>query len=311
MLNPQRLRVLQAVVAAGSMQAAARALHYSPATVSQHMAALSAETGLTLFTRDGRGLRPSAACIELVEHAEETLQALGRLDRVVEGLRHHRSEHLALSCFSSVAKEWMPSVVRALRAADPHMTVEISLNEPRPSLSGRTPAVDVRYESPAEPPVDRDEYHREELCVEEFAAALPAEHPLAARDSVQIADLAQEDWVDYDLNMSPTGRIIRHACQAAGFTPQFTARLDDHAAALSLVSAGLGVAVLPRLALADVPSGVTVRRLTETDSADYAPAARRRIVAHVHRRSALDPAVLLTMECLRECAAALSTDATH
>lgn len=308
MLNPQRLRVLQAVVAAGSMQAAARALHYSPATVSQHMAALSEETGLRLFTRDGRGLRPTAACTELVRHAEETLEALGRLDRVVEGLRHHRTDHLALSCFSSVAKEWIPSVIRALRAADPHVTVEVSLNEPRPSLSGRTPAIDVRYESPDDPPVARDGYDRQELCVEDFAAALPTDHPLAERATVQIADLAQEDWVDYDLHVSPTGRIIRHACQAAGFTPQFTARLDDHAAALSLVSAGLGITVLPRLTLADIPSGVAVRRLTRDESGDYVPAARRRIVAYVHQRSALDPAVTLTMDCLRECATALSAD---
>ncbi len=58
MISPHRLRVLKAVLAAGSLHGAARNLHYSPATVSQHMTELSRETGLELFVRRGRGLDP-------------------------------------------------------------------------------------------------------------------------------------------------------------------------------------------------------------------------------------------------------------
>lgn len=91
MISPHRLRVLKAVLAAGSLHGAARNLHYSPATVSQHMTELSRETGLELFVRRGRGLDPTPAALQLAEQAEEVLAELDRLDRAAEDLRRGRT----------------------------------------------------------------------------------------------------------------------------------------------------------------------------------------------------------------------------
>lgn len=299
MLNPQRLRVLQAVIAAGSLQAAARNLHYSPATVSQHITALGKETGLRLFEKDGRGIRPTAAGLQLAEHAGRALDGLSRLDRVVDDLRSRRTKHLAIACFSSVAKEWVPQVVRRARQLEPELTVEISLNEPHAGQGRRPAHLDVRNERPDEPAEHLEGYQRHELCVEDFAAVLPQEHPLAGQETITMQQLQHEDWVDHDIYESPTGRIIRSACQAAGFSPQFTARLDDHHAALSLVSAGLGITVLPHLALMDLPSGVVVKSLSK-------PQVRRRIVAHLRRSESSDPLVAAALKTLQEQAAAFS-----
>lgn len=301
MLNPQRLRVFQAVVAAGSLQAAARNLHYSPATVSQHITALSRETGLQLFEKDGRGRRPTAAGVHLAEQATAALSGLSRLDQVVDDLRSQRSKHLVIACFSSVAQEWIPEVVRRARESEPELTVEISLNEPHGGQGRRPAGIDVRNESMEEPAAPLEDCIRHELCVEDFAVVIPSDHPLISERSVSMRQLQKENWVDHDIYESPTGRIIRSAALAAGFTPQFSARLDDHHAALRIVSAGLGIAVLPRLALRDLPPGVVARPLRR-------PRVQRRIVAHVRHSASLDPIVAGSLICLRQQAQLLIAD---
>lgn len=293
MLNPHRLRVLQSVIATGSIQGAARSLHYSPATVSQHMSILAQETGLKLFDRSGRGLSPTTAALSLARGSTPVLQSLDELDRLVEGLRHGRSSHLTLASFTSAAKEWLPQVVATLRAKDPELTVQISLNEPYAEKTGRPVDIDIRNESPLEPEEHFSGYLRHLLRHEDFAVVLPVDHPLAQSESVEVHELSDQMWVDHDIKDSPNGRMIRTACQAAGFVPQFAARLDDHNAALSLVAAGLGITVLPHLALQDLPRGTVVRALRN-------PTVQRRIVAHVRQDRAGEELVSAALKMLHE-----------
>ena len=292
MLNPHRLRVLQSVIATGSIQGAARSLHYSPATVSQHMSILAQEIGLKLFERSGRGLTPTTAALSLAQGSTAVLQGLDELDRLVEGLRRGRSSHLVLASFTSAAKEWLPQVVATLRARDPELTVQISLNEPYAEKTGRPVDIDIRNESPLEPEEHFKGYLRHLLRHEDFAVVLPADHPLADSEAVEVHQLSDQMWVDHDIKDSPNGRMIRTACQAAGFVPQFAARLDDHNAALSLVAAGLGITVLPHLALRDLPRGTVVRPLRN-------PTVQRRIVAHVRQDRAGEELVAAALKVLR------------
>lgn len=293
MLNPHRLRVLQSVIATGSIQGAARSLHYSPATVSQHMAILARETGLKLFERSGRGVTPTTAALSLAQGSTPVLQGLDELDRLVEGLHRGRSGHLALASFTSAAKEWLPQVVATLREVDPELTVQISLNEPYAAKTGRPVDIDIRNESPLEPEEHFTGYQRHLLRDEDFAVVLPEDHPLAGAKAVEVHELSDQMWVDHDIKDSPNGRMIRTACQAAGFVPQFAARLDDHNAALSLVAAGLGITVLPHLALRDLPRGTVVRPLRN-------PTVQRRIVAHVKQDRAGEELVAAALTVLRE-----------
>ncbi|GAA1142373.1 LysR family transcriptional regulator [Nesterenkonia lutea] len=284
--------MLQSVIATGSIQGAARSLHYSPATVSQHMNTLSQETGLTLFERSGRGLLPTQAGLSLAQGSTAALQGLDELDRLVESMRHGRSRHLVIASFTSAAKEWLPRVVATLRATEPELTVQISLNEPYAEKAGTAVDIDIRNESPLEPEEHFTGYLRQRLRDEDFAVVLPAGHDLAEADVVEVHQLADQMWVDPDIKDSPNSRMIHTACQAAGFVPQFAARLDDHNAALALVAAGLGVTVLPHLALRSLPPGTVLRPLRN-------PTVRRRIVAHVKQDRAADPLVAAALEILR------------
>ncbi|WP_211240214.1 LysR family transcriptional regulator [Promicromonospora kroppenstedtii] len=146
MLNPRRLEILRAVLAAGSINQAARNLSYSPATISQHMTALARETGLVLFEKQGRGIVATDDARHLADQAQALLADFGRLERVVADLRAGHGQHLAVACFASAAEQWMPAVVRAVRELQPNLTVEISLNEPVDGRGRRLPDLDVRTE---------------------------------------------------------------------------------------------------------------------------------------------------------------------
>ena len=294
-INPHRLRVLRAVLAAGSIHGAARNLHYSPATVSQHMTELTRETGLELFTRSGRGLVPTPAAVHLSEQAGEALAGLDRLDQVVTDLREGRDRQLTISTFSSAAKHWLPDVVTAVRAQDPGLTFEISLNESQAPAASRPVDIDVQQESLEEAEQHFPGYIRQPLGIEDFEVVLPVGHPLAEAETATVHELRDLPWIDQDIYDSPVTRIIRSACRAAGFTPRVMAKLDDHYAALGLVEAGAGITVLTRLAALDAPVGVAVRPLVN-------PRVQRRVVAHIRKDSGSTPPVATAMATLERLA---------
>ncbi|MFD2792373.1 LysR family transcriptional regulator [Promicromonospora vindobonensis] len=299
MLNPRRLEILRAVLAAGSINGAARNLSYSPATISQHMAALARETGLVLFEKQGRGIVATDAARELADQAQALLADFDRLERAVADLRGGQGQHLAIACFASAAEQWMPAVVRAVRRLRPNLTVEISLNEPVDGRGRRRPDLDIRTEPADGAGIRLDGYVRHELLVEDLVVVLPATHPLAAEPEVSLRELAEQPWVDHDIYDSPIGRIVLSACSAAGFAPRYAARLDDHRAALRLVAAGIGITVLPRLAVPGDSPGLVAKPLVR-------PGVARRIVAHAgqdRRRAAL---VACAVEQLRASAAGIS-----
>lgn len=276
MINPRRLEILRAVIAAGSINQAARNLSYSPATISQHMTALAKETGLVLFEREGRGIVATEAARHLADQAHSLLADFGRLERVVADLRGGQEEHLAIACFASAAEQWVPGLVQAVRKLRPNLTVEVSLNEPVDGRGRRQPDLDIRTEPVGDAGVQLDGYQRHELLIEELVAVLPTSHPLAQDAQVALPSLEHEPWVDHDIYDSPIGQIVLSACRAAGFTPRYAARLDDHRAALRLVAAGIGITVLPRLAAVDLPDGLVALPVSE-------PRVLRRIVVHARR----------------------------
>ncbi|MEX5235255.1 LysR family transcriptional regulator [Kocuria arenosa] len=295
MLDPHRLSILRAVIAAGSIHAAARNLHLAPATVSQHLRALARQTGLVLFEKNGRGIEATPAARHLCEASADTLNSLERLERTVEDLRQGRVEQVAVACFASLAQAWMPEVVVALRARSPDVVVEISINELHPTSGRRAPDVDVRNESLDGPPGHLEGYQRHALHEEDFCVVLPVGHALAARATVTMAQLRDEPWIDHDIHDGPTGRIITRACHAAGYTPHYVARLDDHHAATSLAAAGLGITVLPRIALTGLPANLTTRPLVD-------PAVHRRIVAHTRTHPTGARLIHTTLTALRAAA---------
>ena len=141
------------------------------------------------------------------------------------------------------------------------------------------------------------------LLEDPMHVALPAEHPLAGKPALTLTDLRDQDWVQTSAT-SPCARHVVRSCLAAGFEPKVTFESDDYETVQGLVAAGVGVALIPRLALTHVHPGIVVRALAprspgaaswprpRSAAADVAPAARTmiRILADVAKRYTERPA---------------------
>ena len=300
MLDVQRLRVFRAVVASGSVQAAADHLGYTPSAISQHLTALQRETGLVLFEKAGRGIAPTPTAKVLAAESDELMGSLTRLGGVVDHLRDGRSGSVTIGTFDSAAQSWLPYVAQGLQRDYPDVVLELSLDELGTAGQAQPTRrdIEVANESAEDPGTERPGYSRLVLSEEGYFVVAPAGHELLEEHDgpIPMSALADVPMVDNDFHHTGCSMIIANACRAAGFTQRFVARSDDHHTALAFVAGGIGVTILPCLAVPDVMPGVEARELVN-------PTPRRRIVAHVRDGAASAPPVGRAVELLREAAA--------
>ena len=295
MLDVQRLRVLRAVVATGSVQAAASNLGYTPSAVSQHVSALQRETGLVLLERAGRGVRPTAAGRSLAAEAEAVLARLAESETLVSDLRAGRTGALSIAYFASVGAVWMPVVVRGLIEAFPAVRLDLRLADD-PTEDGLDRAdVQLVVERPDLAPAVGSTAHH--LLDDPYVVVLPEQHPLAARGEVPLGELPAESWIDNDFTRGWCRRVLLDACAAAGFAPSFRVEAHDYPSAISFVAAGVGITVLPALGAARLPAGVVARPIVR-------PTPVRSIHAVVRDAVADTPPVALALRLLQEAASA-------
>jgi DNA-binding transcriptional LysR family regulator len=282
MLSLTRLRVLAAVAEHGSVTGAAAALHYAQPSVSHHLARLEAETGAVLVRRVGRGIRLTEAGRLLAARASEIL---GRVDAAQAELDEHtglRAGRVRLAAFPSALGTMVPVAAARLRARYPDLALELTEVEPPEALAllraGEVDAAVVfRYragDGPSEgagtSPADgaegaaggqagAEDDLRLDVLDEE---ALHLVGPTGAEWSGELAQHADADWI------AGCERCRNHLvwlCDRAGFTPRIRFTTDDYVAAQALVGAGLGMTVLPDLALrAYRRPGIRTRQLPGT-----------------------------------------------
>jgi len=322
MLDVTRLRVLVAVARHGSVTGAAHALNYAQPSVSHHLSRLEAETGTKLVQRAGRGIRLTDAGRLLAERATEVI---GRLDAaenelaVFNGLRAGR---LRLAAFPSALGTIVPSAAAIMH--EQHPTVDLRLTEAEPPEAVRmlragyvdvalifrhetddggprrdaTPADDL-VDDPAG--ADRDDLREQVLLSEAVYLIMPdtavsgGEPPLAeAVTELWPADLARLSSQRWIAGCDRCRSHLLRQCATAGFTPRIAFTTDDFVAAQALVTAGLGVTLLPGLALRAARNpGVRTAKLRGT---------RRSVVAVRYGEAPDPPATALLLDALRVAA---------
>ncbi|GAB3810725.1 LysR family transcriptional regulator [Micromonospora zhanjiangensis] len=294
MIDVRRMQVLRAVVASGSVTAAAGHLGYTPSAVSQQIAALEKETGTVLLERVGRGVRPTAAGRLLTAHAAVIGRHVAEAETALADLRAGRTGRLSVRYFASVGPTLLAPALARLRREHPGVAVDPRLAEPDPlpdvERGHADLAVVVRRPDTAAPAGVRLAHLRDDA----YRAVLPAGHPLAARRVIDLADLAGEPWVGSE-PPGPCRDALLDGCAAAGFSPDVVATSEDYATAQGFVAAGLGVALIPRLGLGTRHPGVTVRPVRN-------PEPVRAVHAAVRDTAPPHPALAALLDALRDAA---------
>src|SRR6476661_5422382 len=250
MLNVARLRVLKEVAYRGSFSAAAEALSYTQSAVSQQIATLEAETGVALLERHPRGVSLTAAGQTLVGHAEGILARLDAAEGALSAIAGLRGGRLRMASFPTAGSTLMPLAIANFRSAYPEVELTLAEGEPEeivPRLRAGELDLALLFEFAEEALLQRD-MERLELLEDPMYLALPREHRLAARRRPRLEDLKQESWVQTSRS-SPCARHVVRSCHAAGFEPNVSFESDDYQTVQGLVAAGVGVALIPELAL--------------------------------------------------------------
>ncbi|AYF99588.1 LysR family transcriptional regulator [Protaetiibacter intestinalis] len=265
-LDLQSVRIVRAIAEHGSISKAARALGYSQPAVSQHLRRAEQRLGLPLVMRAGRGVRLTEPGMVLARHAQTIGSAMDAASGELAELVGLRTGTVRVAAFPTASSTIVPRLLGTLRSAHPGLTVSYVEAEPPEALAMlRDGAIDLAITFAY--PGDRADPHRESegpvetvpLFTEPVVIALPETHPHAtAGTPVELARLGDERWIAG----CPLCRgHLLAACEAVGVDPDIELETDNAVAVLHLVATQLGVALLPRLALATatVPAGAVIR----------------------------------------------------
>ena len=263
MLDVKRMRVLREVATRGSFSGAADALSYTQSAVSQQIAALEREAGAVLVERSARGVRLTDAGSALVAHADAILARLDAAERELEAIAGLRGGHLRLVAFPSAASSLMPLAVAEFRRRHPAVELTLEPGEPADAIdalkSGQCD-VALSLEASFEPFAD-DAIAKTPLLDDPMFLVLPGDHPLARKPNLRLEDFAEEAFIQGAVGTCPDTRILLRAAQAAGFEPRIAFQSNDYTAIQGFIAAGVGMGLIPDLALVSVRDDIVIRDL--------------------------------------------------
>ncbi|WP_216210794.1 LysR family transcriptional regulator [Amycolatopsis aidingensis] len=297
MLDVRRLRLLRELSAHGTIAATARGCALTPSAVSQQLSLLEREVGVPLLFRDGRRLVLTEAARVLVGHTERILADLEQASAEVAELTSAVRGVLHLAAFPTAARTLVPGAITRCREAHPDLRVllaERSIPEAITELKAGGIDLALIHEYNLLPRVRDAGVDTEPLVREPLLAALPAGLP-AGTGPFALEALADQPWI------APHGdealrAMLERACGMAGFTPRVDYVSSDYTAIFALVRAGLGVSLVPRMALETAAGDIRLAELA-------LPELHRTVSAALRTGSRTSPPIAALLDALRRTAA--------
>lgn len=228
---------------------AADALHVAQSAVSRQIFNLEAELGVDLFIREGRNVRLTPIGKIFLEHMEEAMNVIENARREVDEYLDPEKGTIRVGFPSSLAAYTLPTAISAFSRRHPDVKYQLRQGSYQSLIDGVIKGdIDMALLGPV--PKDEKKVLGNILFTEKIVALLPSKHPLADRKSIKLSQLRDDSFV-----LFPNGYILREitvkACQQQGFQPNVTFEGEDIDAIKGLVSAGLGVTLIPEITLID------------------------------------------------------------
>jgi DNA-binding transcriptional LysR family regulator len=286
MYDPTRLAALVAVAEAGSITRAATRLGYTAPALSQQLAKLEREAGAALLVRHHRGARLTAAGELLATRARRVLDEMEQARHELARLAGLSGGRLRVGTFTTVGIHLLPPVLSAFRRAHPDVELTVAEYEPPAGVlavaAGDVDLALTHAYEPAEPTPLPAGVVLDPLLVEELVLVTAPGHALAGGSGrLPVAELAGQPLIS-SAPSHPSRKGVEGALAQAGASPAVVCESPGYALVCALVSAGLGVAVVPEMVAAMAATPLGVRQLE--------PAAYRRTISAAHRGEESGPA---------------------
>jgi LysR family transcriptional regulator for metE and metH len=248
-LESRHLQTVAAVAETGSLTAAARRLHLTLSAVSHQLKELESLFGASLFDRRARPIKPTPAGERLLSCARQALPLMAQAEADVLALAGQKPSErlfLALECHSCI--EWLLPALDELRTSRPDLDVDLRLGprfDPIPALLSHEVDAVLSTDRTPDPGV-----HHSALFRYEIVLLGSSEHPLASRSFVEPADVAQQPFVTYPVELARLDFYTRFL-RPAGVEPNVARTAELTSVLVQLVRSRRGLAALPRWAVAD------------------------------------------------------------
>ena len=273
------LRLLHYFVAVAETEHVGRAavrLHISQSPLSRQIQRLERELGLSLFERDRKRIRLTAAGRWLLVEARSLLEQSSTLERDVQRLSSGETGRVVVACVKTALwSDVLQRALRALRKDHPALRIDVdAMNSDaqiEALLAGRVDLAIVHRK-----PTSRGVASRE-ILREPFRLAVPRAHRLAIAEHIAPSDLSAENWVVLTRSLAPEShdRFVE-ACARLGVTIRSSSETRDRATQIALVEAGLGVALVPDSAKRIASEDVVLREVAWLGMTSSLHVVRRR-----------------------------------
>lgn len=244
-----------------SFRKAARRLNMAQPPLTTSIKKIEEELGVVLLERSNRITQLTPAGRSFFEEAARTVKQAERAVSIARNAARGLTGTLRVTFLASAMTTLLPSILRDFRKEYPD--VELDLEE-LPNHHQVSALLEERVDIaflvfPFQLP---EGMSSEILFRDEFVVAMPAEHPLARLDVVSLSMLASERWIIFPRHVIPAlYDDFNAACTAAGFVPDICVEVHGAQAQVGLVSAGLGVAIVPKSMYQSDRPNVVFRRL--------------------------------------------------
>jgi LysR family transcriptional regulator, transcription activator of glutamate synthase operon len=253
----RQLRYFVEVAEREHISEAAEHLHVAQSAISRQIANLEEELGAPLFERVGRNVKLTPIGKTFLDHSIKALKAIDFAAKQVEEYLDPAKGTIKVGFPTSLASYVLPTVISAFKKEYPDVSFQLRQGSYKYLIDAvKNRELNLALLGPL-PPKD-EAINTTVLFSESIHALLPATHPLAKREKINLLDLKNDDFV-----LFPEGYILRKvavdACRNVGFVPKVTSEGEDMDALKGLVAAGIGVTLLPESSLYDSTPRMTVK----------------------------------------------------
>ncbi|MFI0998925.1 LysR family transcriptional regulator [Streptomyces galbus] len=242
MLLAPRLAHFAGVARTEHVTRAAQEMNVPQSTLSRAMARLEQDLGVDLFARHGRTVSLTPAGRTFLTSVERALAEVRRAADEVRADADAATGKVAFGFLHTMGAETVPALLHAFRADHPRVRFGLVQNHGEAMLEGlRAGQLDLCLTSPVP---DAPDLVARRLDEQKLRLVVPADHRLAGRRRVRLAEAAEETFVTLEPGYG-LRRITDALCQEAGFRPRVAFEGEEAETLRGLVAAGLGVALLP------------------------------------------------------------------
>lgn len=228
---------------------AALALHVAQSAVSRQIFNLETELGVNLFIREGRNVKLTMIGQMFLEHMEQAMMVIEEAQREVEEYLDPMKGTIRIGFPSSLASYTLPTTISAFRESYPQVKFQLKQGSYNELIEG---VINGDFDMALIGPVPKQEKKvlGTTLFTDNIVALLPATHPLANQKAIKLGQLREDSFVLFPKEYILREIIVR-ACEQIGFQPKVSFEGVDTDSIKGLVSAGLGITLIPEITLVE------------------------------------------------------------